>query len=196
MLTLANNVSTRRSTAYAAADDFCRIFAQDMNRLFLSAFLLTRDRKKAEECFASALEDATKSNRIFKDWARSWSQRTIIQNAIRMIAPTPGQTADRRREMATLRAIDTGMQRKAKSDASLDAILSLGSFERFVFVMSILERYSDQDCSILLACSRLDVVRARTRAAEHIAVFANPILPEATRGAGTFVQENLLPASA
>jgi DNA-directed RNA polymerase specialized sigma24 family protein len=196
MLTLANNVSTRRSTAYAAADDFCRIFAQDMNSLFLLAFLLTGDRKKAEECFASALEDATKSNRIFKDWARSWSQRTIIENAIRMIGPTPEQAPDRRREMATLRAIDTEVQRKGKSDESLDAILSLASFERFVFVMSILERYSDQDCSILLACSRRDVVLARAQAAEHIALFANPILPEATRGAGTFVQENLLPASA
>jgi DNA-directed RNA polymerase specialized sigma24 family protein len=195
-LTLANNVSTRRSTAYAVADDFCRIFAQDMNSLFLLAFLLTGDRKRAEECFASALEGATTSNRIFKDWARSWSQRTIIQNAIRMIEPTPEPTPDRKREVTTLRAIDTGVERKAKSSASLDAILSLGSFERFVFVMSILERYSDQDCSILLACSRRDVVRARTQAAEHIALFANPFLPEATRGAGKFLQENLLPASA
>jgi hypothetical protein len=142
------------------------------------------------------LEDAAKSNRIFKDWARSWSLRTIIQNAIRMIGPTPEQTPDRRLEKATLRAIDTRMEREAQSDASLIAILSLGPFERFVFVMSILERYSDQDCSILLACLRRDVALARTQAAEHIALFANPILPEATRGAGEFLQENLLPASA
>jgi DNA-directed RNA polymerase specialized sigma24 family protein len=195
-LTLANNVSTRKSTAYAVASDFCRIFAQDMNTLFLLAFLLTGDRQKAEECFASALEDAAKSNRIFKDWARSWSQRMIIQNAIRMVGPAPEHTPDRRREVATLRVIDTGTKAKAQSDASLDAILSLGTFERFVFVMSVLEHYSDQDCSILLACSRRDVVLARTRAAEHIAVFVNPILPEATRGAGTLMQENLLPASA
>jgi hypothetical protein len=191
-LILGNDVSTRRATPYAAAADFCLIFAQDMKGLYLLAFLLTGDRKKAEECFTSALEDATKSNRIFKDWAHSWSRRTIIQNAIRMIGPTPA----RRRENATQRTVDTVMGGKAKNDASLDAILSLGNFERFVFVMSILEHYSDQDCSILLACSRRDVALARTQAAEHIALFANSILSESTRGASTFVQDNLLPASA
>jgi hypothetical protein len=196
MLTLANNVSTRRSTVYAAAADFCRIFAQDMKGLYLLSFLLTGDHKKAEECFASALEDSTKSNRIFKDWARSWSRRTIIQNAIRMVDPAAEPTPDPRRWKATLRTIDTRVETRAKSDASLNAILSLGTFERFVFVMSVLEHYSDQDCSILLACSRRDVVLGRARAAEHIALFANPILPEAASGMAAFEQENLLPASA
>ena len=200
MLTLANNVSTQRSTAYATGADFCGIFTQDMKGLYLLSFLLTGDHKKAEECFASALEDSTKSNRIFKDWARSWSRRTIIQNAIRMVDPTAEPTPDPRREKTTLRTIDPRVETKAKSDASLNAIrsaiLSLGTFERFVFVMSVLERYSDQDCSILLACSRRDVVLARTRAAEQIALFANPILPEAASGMGVFEQENLLPASA
>ena len=107
---------------------------------------------------------------------------------------------DPRRWKAALRTIDTRVETRAKSDASLNAIhsaiLSLGTFERFVFVMSVLEHYSDQDCSILLACSRRDVVLARARAAEHIALFANPILPEAASGMGAFEQENLLPASA
>jgi hypothetical protein len=189
MLTLANNVSTRRSTAYATGDDFCQIFAQDMKGLYLLSLLLTADCRKAEECFASAFEDSMKSTRVFKEWAQSWSRRTILQNAIRTIEPVP----DPKREKATLRTIDNGVETKAESGVALNAVLSLGTFERFVFVMSILERYSDQDCSILLECSRRDIAFARRQAAEHIASFSNPSLASAM---GAFAQEHLLPASA
>jgi hypothetical protein len=41
------------------------------------------------------------------------------------------------------------------------AILLLDAFERFVFVMSILEEQSDEECAILLRCSRRDVMMAR-----------------------------------
>jgi len=34
--------------------------------------------------------------------------------------------------------------------------------------MSVLERYSDQDCSVLLGCMRRDVVAARIRALQQI----------------------------
>ena len=192
MLTLGGIVSTGRPTAYATGADFCRIFAQDTKGLYLLSFLLTGDRKKAEECFASALEDSTKSNRIFKDWARSWSRRAIFQNATRMIRPTP----DPRREKSALRTIDTAVETKATSGASLDAVLSLGTFERFVFVMSILERYSDQDCSVLLECSRRDVALAKMQAAEHIASFVNPSLPDAANALAAFARKIVLPATA
>jgi hypothetical protein len=48
-------------------------------------------------------------------------------------------------------------------------IVALNSFERFVFVMSILEKYSAQECSLLLGCSRRDVIDARTVAIRHLA---------------------------
>ena len=37
-------------------------------------------------------------------------------------------------------------------------------FERFVFVMSILEGHSDAECAVLLRCSRRDVMMARVLA--------------------------------
>ena len=43
-------------------------------------------------------------------------------------------------------------------------ILALGAFERFVYVMSILEGQSEQDCAVLLRCSRRDVMIARVLA--------------------------------
>ena len=49
------------------------------------------------------------------------------------------------------------------------AIISLNAFERFVFVMSVLERQSDEDCSSLLGCSRRDLILARTLAVQCLA---------------------------
>jgi len=59
-------------------------------------------------------------------------------------------------------------------------IVGLNSFERFVFVMSILEKYSDQECSLLLGCFRRDVINARTTAIQLLAsgVIATETQPE------------------
>jgi hypothetical protein len=197
MLTLANNVYTRRSTPYAVKADFCRVFAEDMSGLYLLSLLLTADREKAEQCFVSGFGESVKANRVFKDWARSWARRTIILNAVRAIKPTPG----RAQEKPSLRAIHSAPEAKSESEALLgkallNAVLSLGTFERFVFVMSVLEHYSDQDCAILLECSRRDVALARAQAVEHVASFANPRLPVAASGTGAFAQERLLPVTA
>jgi hypothetical protein len=191
-LTLPNNVSTRSSTPYAVRADFCRVFADDMNGLYVLSFLLTADRDKAEECFISGLEGSMNSNRIFKDWARSWSRRMVIQNAIRVIGPAP----ERAREKPSLQPIHGAPEAKSQNEAALNAVLSLNTFERFVFVMSVLEHYSDQDCSILLECSRRDVALARARAAENIVSRAEQNLPGTARSIGVFAQGRLLPASA
>jgi hypothetical protein len=55
-----------------------------------------------------------------------------------------------------------------------DAIVALNPFERFVYVMSVLERQSDNDCSALLRCSRRDVIIARELALERLANTHNP----------------------
>ena len=47
-------------------------------------------------------------------------------------------------------------------------VLELRPFERFVYVMSVLERYYDHDCSVLLGCARQNVIAARTRAFQQI----------------------------
>src|SRR3979411_1415809 len=92
-LTQARNISEVPAAVYAVAGDFCRIFAEDMNGLYLLSFLLTANRVKAEQCFVSGLEDSVGANRVFKEWARSWTRRAIIQNAIRMMQPTRERSA-------------------------------------------------------------------------------------------------------
>jgi hypothetical protein len=192
MLALANHVSPGRSAAYAVGADFCRVFTQDMNSLYLLSFLLTADREKAEQCFASGLEDSVKSNRVFKEWARSWARRTVIRNAIRMIEPTPGRAGEKTPFLTT----DRGAYAKSESEVSLAAVLALGAFERFVFVLSVLERCSDQECSILLGCPQRDVALARVRAAESLAGFVESNQAHAVGGTEMFAPERWLAETA
>jgi DNA-directed RNA polymerase specialized sigma24 family protein len=153
-----------RSTPYASSDDFCRIFNQEMDGFYLLSFLLTGDREKAEQCFVSGLEDSIQGNPVFKEWARSWARRAVIQNAVRAINPRPAETADRSNS-ASLNSDPKALPAEREEIA---AVLELGPFERFVYVLSILERYSDQDCSVLLGCARRDVLSARSRALQQI----------------------------
>jgi hypothetical protein len=53
--------------------------------------------------------------------------------------------------------------------AAFAPILTLEPFDRFVFVLSVLERYSDHECTVLLNSARRDVAAARTRALHCIA---------------------------
>jgi DNA-directed RNA polymerase specialized sigma24 family protein len=150
--------------AYATAADFRHIFTEDINSLYLVSLLLTGNQEKAEECFVTGIGESTKANYVFKEWARSWARRTIIQSAIRWIGP-------RKRSATSIRNIDVprGMDKvPLVLHAEVRAILDLAPFERFVFVMSVLERYSDHECSILLGCPRRDIATARARAMRQL----------------------------
>jgi DNA-directed RNA polymerase specialized sigma24 family protein len=148
-------------TQYASRSDFCRVFYEETDSLYRLSFLLTADSEKAQQCFVSGLENSVNGNPVFKDWARSWARRAIIQNAVRIISPWPTEEnapSDFNADERTL----------AKEQPEIAAILDLPPFERFVFVMSVLEHYSEHECSILLGCSRREVVAARGRALRQI----------------------------
>ena len=155
----------KRLTPYASSDDFRRVFEEDMNDLYLLSVLLTADREKAEECFVSGLEDSVEGNPVFKEWARSWARRMIIVNAVRTVNPRPAE-GNSRSNLASVSSNSKAVS--VEPQAEITAILQLEPFERFVYVMTVLERYSDQDCSLLLGCARRDVIAARTRAFERI----------------------------
>jgi DNA-directed RNA polymerase specialized sigma24 family protein len=48
-------------------------------------------------------------------------------------------------------------------------VLALRPFERFAFILSVLEGYSDQDSALLLGCTRQSLIVARVRAEQQIA---------------------------
>jgi hypothetical protein len=81
-----------KTNVYASHEDFHTIFNEDLKELYRLSFLLTRDLAKAERCFVSGLEDCVSGNPVFREWARSWAKRTIVQNAIRELKPRPSQS--------------------------------------------------------------------------------------------------------
>lgn len=148
-------IAKQESAAYAVDADFCRIFEKEMDRLYLLSFLLTAEHAMAEECFVRGLEDSAKSNRVFKEWARSWARRMIIQNAIRLIRP---------------RSTDKHVSNPDHSGEPIQVatIVELPAFERFVLVMTMLERYSNRECALLLGSTAGEVAAARSRALQQI----------------------------
>ena len=153
-------------TEYATRPDFCRIFASDMKGLYLLSFLLTGDHPMAEQCFVGGLEDSTRGSAVFREWARSWARRKIIENAIRMLRPQPigGDSSDGGFHNGDACGLDERTE--------IGAVVALPVFERFVFVISVLEGYSAKNCSLLLGCTRADVIAARTRALGNLATSA------------------------
>jgi hypothetical protein len=154
-----------RPTPYASSADFCRVFEEDMSSLYLLSFLLTAHREKAEQCFISGLDDAVEGNPVFKEWARSWARRAIIQKAVSVIRPRPVEGSGGSSSASVNSNSNT---LPAEQQVEIAAVLGLEPFERFGYVMTVLERYSDLDCSLLLGCARRDVVAARTRALQQI----------------------------
>ena len=159
----ANNIGILSCDAYATAADFEQIFTDEMSALYLLSFLLTGDREKAEDCFVTGIGECAQGNRVFKEWARSWARRTIIRSAIRLVAPL-------QHPEEPMRDPDTVTMDKLPlvSQEEVSAILELKPVERFVFVMSALEHYSDHDCSVLLGCTRRNVIEARSRALQRL----------------------------
>jgi len=143
-----------RSTIYPTANDFCETFNDEMDSLYHLSFLLTVDSDKAEQCFIDVLGQWVEGNGSFMGWARSWARRAILKHAIQTIMPAP-QSSDNLQWMRL-----KGSKISAESHP-FAKILLLGAFERFVFVMSLLEGLSDAECAILLGCSKRDVTIAR-----------------------------------
>jgi DNA-directed RNA polymerase specialized sigma24 family protein len=156
---------TNQPEKYALTSDFCEVFTEEMNSLYLLCFLLTGDHEKAEKCFVAGLEDSTKGNSVFKQWARSWAKRMIVENAVRIIAPRPNHT--KRTFLAA--HLEPNSKSGRDREVLIQTVLDLPGFERFVFVMSVLERYSDQDCSVLLGCTLQEISEARLRACLQVA---------------------------
>jgi hypothetical protein len=166
-------------TLYTSSSDFCRVFEEDMNGLYLLSLLLTADREKAEQCFVSGLEDSVEGSPVFKEWARSWSRRAIIQNAIRVVNPQ-SKITDAPKPVSLAETV------AAAQHGGIAGILALEPFERFVYVMTVLERYSDHECSILLGCAQREVPGARIRAVLQLggsmAAHSTQHVPSTSRG--------------
>jgi hypothetical protein len=153
---------TKSNGEDAEGEDFCELCVEDLSSLYLLSFLLTRDHGKAEQCLVAAVEDSAKERCAFEEWAPSWTRRAIIRNAIQLVSPHSGGAS------VTLRRIGNQAQAMPELGDLFARVLALEDFERLVFVILVLERYSDQDCSALLGYSRQEIEDERIRALHHI----------------------------
>ncbi len=155
---------------YAKHADFCEVFQRDMKPLYLLAFLLTVNHKDAEQCFALTVEDAFKKPAVFKEWAQSWVKRSLIEHAIDIVSPASARTGEKR---------DLWSAHQSHGQGEIDAVAKLAPLERFVFVMSILERNSNWDCALLLGCNTNKVAQARRQALRRLPDLASALFPRA-----------------
>ena len=145
---------------HATCNDFRKIFMEDMDGLHLLALLLTANEELAAECFVAGLDDSIRDNSVFRQWARSWSKRAIIKNAIQYIKPGHPE------EEINDNALEPGGPQR---DRLVSSVTQLAPMERFAFVMSVLEGYSPAECSALLGCTLPAIVAARSQALRQLA---------------------------
>jgi hypothetical protein len=161
----------KRIDGYATADDFQRIFATEMGELFHLALLLMTDCEQAEQCLILAMKDCFNSSAVFKEWSRIWARRAVIRRAISLVSASsdglhpaiPGQ------QDAQVGTASGEVHQEAQVESL--GVLYLPVFERFVFVICGIERYSIKNCALLLCKSQTDVKEALIRAKESILFF-------------------------
>ena len=156
------HVVDESATPYATAADLFKTFTEEMHSLYLLSLLLTADNDKAEQCFVSAIGECLEEIGAFMEWTRSRARRAILKHAIQMIMPVPEHAE-------SLSSIGLKPPATSAGNNPLAAILALDPFERFVFVISVLEGRSEQDCAILLRSSRRDIMIARMLALKRLA---------------------------
>jgi hypothetical protein len=150
---------------YATREDFRKILDEDLNRLYQLSLFLTADYEKAERCFVASIEDCSNENGVFKEFARPWTKRVVVESAIRELKPRPSRS-DNPPSLPPLRNQESS---SPTGHFAADALLGLADFERFAFVLCVLERYRENDCALLLGCSASQVREAWTRAMETLA---------------------------
>src|SRR6266853_4558254 len=153
---------------YATREEFLKIFDEDMNGLYQLSLLLTGDHQKGERCFVAGIDDCAKENRVFREWACAWAKRVIVGKAIRELNP--------RRSYSNSSSLPSVFSHNQQSSGAIgrfdvETVLRLPDFERFVFVLCVLERYRQHECALLLGCSASDVREARTGAIAELAKF-------------------------
>lgn len=164
----SNQFKLIEENSHATTDDFQRLFAREMTDLFRLSLQLTADAEKAESCLILAMRECFANSNVSKEWALIWARRMVIRNAIRLVLDTENTLpSDICNEMESDSHLQSSEHRIETLQDSL-AILTLPDFDRLAFVICVLERYSIQDCALLLKRSPKDVNDARVRAINQV----------------------------
>jgi hypothetical protein len=113
----------------------------------------------------SGLDACVDGDFVFKAWARPWAKRMIVRNAVQIISPHSGAARS-----TVFRSADKSRLAEIASEYGPFArVLALDDFERFVYVLSVLEGYPIQDCAALLGTSQQIIAETQVLTLKHVA---------------------------
>jgi hypothetical protein len=164
----SNQFKLIEEDTYATTDDFQRLFVREMTDLFRLSLLLTADAEKAECCLIHAMRECFAISTVSKKWALIWARRMVVRNAIRLVVGTEDAMPI---DICGDAGPDFHLQpSEYRIEALQDSlpILELPDFDRLVFVICVLQRYSILDCALLLKRYPKDVNDARVRAINQV----------------------------
>jgi DNA-directed RNA polymerase specialized sigma24 family protein len=112
----------------------------------------------------AGIEACAVQNRVFSEWVRAWTIRAVVENAIRELAPRPTRS-----NSSSQPSLRTRESTSPTGYFDADILLGRADFDRFVFVLRVLEGYSENECALLLGTSRSRVREACTCALKKLA---------------------------
>lgn len=151
---------------YAGKEEFVSLFERERANLWRLAWLLTANSEAAKQCVLRAFRECTASSSVSKDWILTWTRRVVVRNAIRLVMGIDGQSFVNTNDNANDGSIASVPNDWLKEIVEVGSIVDLPQLDRFVFVLCILERYSNQDCALLLGRSLREIIEAQKRVEE------------------------------
>lgn len=137
------------------AAEFSDTWLDEVIKLYLLSFLLTADKMLADQCFAGVMDDYVGSpGAVASEWARGPGRAGVIRRSVQLIRPVPKSVHSWSHAYGLRPVLSSTHQ-------PFSAITTLGAFERFVFVLSVLEGYSQEECASLLECDVAEVGSSR-----------------------------------
>jgi len=143
---------------YATAATFAALFRADVSGIFHLALLLTADPVSAEKCLIAALDDCVRKDSVFLEYAPAYARYAVIRQATKARCDLHQQSPRG----------DTGETEILTDLYKSDPLLSLPRFERAVFILCLLECFSDKQASLLLRATPEVVRRARIQGLERV----------------------------
>jgi hypothetical protein len=143
-------VSSPNGTATCAAE----MWLDEMAELYLLAFMLTADKVMAEQCVLDAMDEYLNSNDLsLIDWVKNKGRHAVIERAVQRATPKVKAVYTWSVPGGTRASISSSHQPFA-------VITALSAFERFVYVLTVLEGYQVDECADVLQCLPAEVVAA------------------------------------
>lgn len=151
-------------TDYATSEQFESLFKSRREPLLRLALLLTASSEKAAQSLTLALRDCTLNGSVSTDWIFLWARRAVVRNAAQLVF---------RKELVSHARNPDGNCHHGNSQVNsaettrridIPSILKMPEFERLVFVITVLEHSSIQDCALLMGQSPKEICDAQKRA--------------------------------